>query len=137
MFNDQLSFKLQIKNWSLNLGYWYFTNRPRCLMDRTLASVRSYDRTPCRMAGRSLREYVLKLSNGDLYKGSTSNLRQRIAQHKIGKVNSTKNKNPKLIHYECYLRKSDAERRERFLKTTEGKRLLKQQLKDLLSSFNG
>jgi len=79
--------------------------------------------------------YILKLNNGDLYKGSTANFKQRINVHKNDKVNSTKNKRPILIHYECYLKKSDATRRERFLKTTEGRRLLKQQLRDILSSI--
>jgi hypothetical protein len=34
------------------------------------------------------------------------------------------------------LRKTDAERRERYLKTTEGERFLKQQIKDLLEDLN-
>ncbi len=54
-----------------------------------------------------------------------------------GKVESTSNRRPlKLIHYEAYLLKSDAERRERFLKTTEGRRTLKQQLRDLLRNLD-
>ncbi len=70
-----------------------------------------------------------------LYKGITSDLKRRISEHKNGKVISTKHKRPvKLIHYEAYLLKSDAERRERFLKTTEGRRLLKQQIKDILTN---
>ena len=36
------------------------------------------------------------------------------------------------MHYEAYGLESDARRRERFLKTTEGKRLLKQQIRDIL-----
>ncbi len=77
--------------------------------------------------------YILKLSNGDLYKGLTQDLRRRIPEHDRGSVDSTKNFRPlKLIHYEAYLLKSDAERREGFLKTTEGKRLLKQQIRDIL-----
>lgn len=78
--------------------------------------------------------YILKLKNADLYKGSTANLRVRIAEHKSGKVDSTKNKEPVLIHYECYTKKSDAQRREGFLKTTEGRRLLKQQIRDVLNA---
>ena len=77
--------------------------------------------------------YILKLKNGDLYKGSTANLNNRLLEHKNGKVDSTKNKQPILIHYECYLKKSDAQRREKFLKTTEGRRLLKQQIRDVLN----
>jgi putative endonuclease len=80
--------------------------------------------------------YILLLSNRDLYKGLTDNLKRRMIEHKLGKVESTRNYLPiKLIHYEAYLNKKDAERREKFLKTTEGRRLLRQQLKNLLSKF--
>jgi len=78
--------------------------------------------------------YILLLKNNDLYKGSCSNLTNRLKEHKLGKVKSTEHKRPlKLVHYECYYLKSDAERRERFLKTTEGRRLLKQQIKDVIN----
>lgn len=77
--------------------------------------------------------YIIKLSNNNLYTGSTSNLKQRILDHQQGRVKSTKYKKPlKLIHFEVYKLKSDAQRRERFLKTTEGKRLLRQQIRDIL-----
>jgi len=81
--------------------------------------------------------YILLLSNNKLYTGSTSNLIERVDKHKNGSVISTKNKRPiKLIHYEAYLNKSDALRRERYLKTTEGKRFLRQQIKLLLKELN-
>lgn len=80
--------------------------------------------------------YFLLLNNGEIYTGNAENLKRRIYEHKNGKVKSTKYKRPlKLIHYEAYLLKSDALRREKFLKTTEGKRLLKQQLRDFLKSI--
>ena len=80
--------------------------------------------------------YILLLNNNTFYKGCTENLKRRISEHKYGKVLSTKDKRPvKLIHYECYLLKSDAERRERYLKTTEGKYFLRQQIKDLLAKI--
>ncbi len=51
----------------------------------------------------------------------------------MGKVDFTSQRLPvKLIHYEAYLLKEDAVRREKYLKTTEGKRFLKQQIRDLL-----
>ncbi len=54
-------------------------------------------------------------------------------EHQKGKVESTQYLRPiKLIGYEAYLLKSDALRREKFLKTTEGKRLFRQQYKDIL-----
>jgi len=77
--------------------------------------------------------YILLLKNRQLYTGFSANLKRRYYEHKNGKVRSTATRRPiKLIHYESYLLKSDAERREKFLKTTEGKRLLKQQLRDIL-----
>lgn len=77
--------------------------------------------------------YILLLSNKQLYTGSTSDLNRRVKEHKNGKVKSTVNRRSlKLIHYEVYLLKSDALRREKFLKTTEGKRLLKQQIRNIL-----
>jgi putative endonuclease len=80
---------------------------------------------------------ILLLKNKDLYKGSTSDLRLRLQDHQKGKVASTRNFRPlKLIHYEGYILKSDAERRERFLKTTEGRRLLRQQIRDILEKIN-
>jgi len=73
-----------------------------------------------------------------LYKGITLDLSRRIKEHKIGKVKSTKHKRPiKLIHYEAYLLKSDAQRKEKYLKTTEGRRFLRQQIKDVLKNNEG
>ena len=77
--------------------------------------------------------YFLRLSNGDIYKGSTDDLKRRMTEHHTGKVDSTRNYRPlRLIGYEGYLLKSDAQRRERFVKTTEGMRLLRQQYRDAL-----
>ena len=82
--------------------------------------------------------YVLLLKNNNLYKGITSNLKRRIQEHKSGKVTSTKNKRPlKLIHYEGYLLKQDAERREKFSKITKGRRLLKQQIRNVINKYRG
>ena len=81
--------------------------------------------------------YLLQLNNGQIYAGSTKDLRRRILEHKEGEVASTKPHRPlKLILYEAYLLKSDAERREKYLKTTEGKRFLKQQIRDSLKLNN-
>ena len=76
--------------------------------------------------------YILLLNNNQLYTGFTRNLKRRIIEHKAGKVKSTNRRLPiKLVHYEAYLLKKDAERREKYLKTTEGKYFLKQQIKEL------
>jgi len=78
--------------------------------------------------------YFLLLKNDNLYKGFTDNLKTRISDHRRGRVKSTKNYRPcKLIGYEAYILKSDALRREKFLKTTEGRRLLRLQYRDILS----
>ena len=80
--------------------------------------------------------YFLFLNNERIYKGITSDLKRRINEHKLGKVTSTKYKRPiKLIHYEAYLLKEDAERREEYLKTTYGRRDIKRQLSSLLKKL--
>ena len=80
--------------------------------------------------------YILLLNNNQLYTGTTFDLKRRIREHRSKKVKSTSNRQPvKLIHYEGYLLSSDANRRERFLKTTEGKRCLRKQLKDILKKI--
>lgn len=77
--------------------------------------------------------YLLLLGNRQIYTGLSNNLRRRVREHESGKVRSTRKRGPvRLIHYEAYLEKSDAERREKYLKTTEGKYFLKQQIRDLL-----
>ncbi len=79
--------------------------------------------------------YLLKLSNGDVYKGFTSDLKQRFEQHRLGKVKSTMNFEPvKLIYYEAYLLKSDAMAREIFLKTSDGSKTIKRQLANFLNT---
>ena len=80
--------------------------------------------------------YFLYLSNGDVYKGITEDLQRRLQEHEAGKVESTRNYRPlKLIGYEGYEFKSDALRREKFLKKSEGMRLFHQQYRDVLASL--
>ena len=80
--------------------------------------------------------YFLLMFNNNIYKGSTDNLKRRISEHNLGKVKSTRNHRAlKLIGYESYILKSDAQRREKFLKTTEGRRLFTQQYKDILNKL--
>ena len=81
--------------------------------------------------------YILQLSNNQLYTGFTNNLKRRIDEHKKGKVTFTSQRLPvKLAHYEAYMLKSDAMRREKYLKTTEGKYFLHQQIRDYLNMIN-
>lgn len=78
--------------------------------------------------------YVLQnKKNDDLYTGFTSDLKRRITEHNQGKNFSTKFGKPwSLIYYEACLHKDDAMRREKYLKTSQGKRLLKRRLKEFL-----
>ena len=80
--------------------------------------------------------YILLLANDQLYTGSSADLRVRIHAHEQGKVESTARRRPvQLIHYEVYKLREDAERRERFLKTSEGKKFLKRQLSVLFKQL--
>jgi putative endonuclease len=66
-----------------------------------------------------------------LYFGSTNDLKRRLKEHNYGHNFSTKKYLPwKLIYYEACLLKSDARRREKYLKTSMGRRMFKRRLKD-------
>ncbi len=68
-----------------------------------------------------------------IYKGSTSNLKKRFTEHNKGKNLSTAPYVPfKLVYYEAYVLKEDAQAREKYLKTSMGKRVIKKQLKHFL-----
>lgn len=79
-----------------------------------------------------LYNYVLQsLVNDSLYTGYTADLRKRLKEHNQGLTRSTKPFRPwKLIYYEACLEEEDAKRREHYLKTSQGKRLLKRRLKE-------
>ncbi len=77
--------------------------------------------------------YVLQNKRDDLYIGYTSNLKRRFLEHNQGLNLSTKKYRPwVIIYYECCLNENDAKRRENYLKTTQGGRLLKRRLKEYL-----
>ncbi len=81
--------------------------------------------------------YVLhSIRYGNLYIGRTSNLKKRLIEHNKGLNRSTRLYIPwRLIYYEACLHYSDAERREDYLKTNQGGRLLKRRLKDYFFSL--
>lgn len=62
--------------------------------------------------------YILKSKRDHLlYTGSTKDLKNRLKQHNLGKVYSTKNRVPfELIYYEAYKSEKDARHRESNLK---------------------
>ncbi len=66
-----------------------------------------------------------------LYIGYTGDLVRRVKEHNLGLNQSTKPYKPwKLIYYEASLDQEDAKRREMYLKTSQGGRLLKRRLKE-------
>ena len=68
------------------------------------------------------------------YIGFTKDLKQRFEWHQKGTVESTKNRLPlRLIYYEACLRQEDATRREKYLKTYNGRMFLKKRLKSYLT----
>lgn len=70
-----------------------------------------------------------------IYKGCTSDLKKRLKEHNSGKNFSTAPHTPlRLIYYEAYLLKPDAEAREKYLKTSMGKRVIKKQLSNYFNT---
>ena len=66
-----------------------------------------------------------------MYNGFTSDLKKRIEEHNLGKVNATKKGIPwGLIYYESCINKMDAIEREKQLKTGFGRAYLKRRLKN-------
>jgi putative endonuclease len=79
--------------------------------------------------------YILQSEkDGDFYTGTTLDLKRRLKEHNAGKNFSTASRCPfKLIYYEAYLLKKDAESREKYLKTSMGHRVIRKQLSHFLS----
>ena len=83
--------------------------------------------------------YVLEsLKKNWLYVGFTPDLKARLEKHNLGLVTSTKAHRPlRVIHYETYLNETDARRREKYLKGSQGARLLKRMLKEYFYERKG
>lgn len=65
--------------------------------------------------------YILRLIDGSIYIGYSTNLKQRIQEHQWGLVESTKNLRPiKLIFYSAFESKNKAAEFEKYLKTGSG-----------------
>jgi putative endonuclease len=71
--------------------------------------------------------YVLRnTKTGRHYTGFTANLEQRLGQHNYGVSKSTKNRGAwELVHTEAFATRAEAMRRERFLKSGQGREELK------------
>ena len=77
--------------------------------------------------------YVLQSLSveNERYIGFTVDLKKRLVEHNQKQNFSTKRYAPwKLIYYEACLNEIDAKRREKYFKTTQGRRLLGRRLKE-------
>jgi len=78
--------------------------------------------------------YVLQSKKDNrFYTGYTANLKARLKEHQNGRTSSIANRRPlRLVYYEACLNSKDASNREKYLKTTWGKRYIKNRLKNFL-----
>ncbi len=82
--------------------------------------------------------YVLLSSvDGCFYTGATDDLKHRVGEHLEGLVPSTKKRRPlELVYYEACNSRKDGCRREKYLKTSAGKRYLRERLKEYLETLD-
>ena len=78
--------------------------------------------------------YVLKSKlDNNFYVGYTTNLDQRLDEHNSGRVKSTNARRPfEVVYYEVCCNQKDALHREKYLKSSYGKRYIKNRLKNYL-----
>jgi putative endonuclease len=73
--------------------------------------------------------YFLELSNGDIYIGSTNDLRRRFSAHQQGQVTSTCKHLPAILRsYVAVADEASARRLERYFKSGSGKAFAKKRL---------
>lgn len=79
--------------------------------------------------------YVLRSVKDQMfYVGFTKNLRKRIQDHNNGLVPSTKRRTPlDLVYWEGCVNQEDATQREKYLKSSWGKRYIKNRLRGYLT----
>ena len=79
--------------------------------------------------------YILQSKKDkQFYVGYTDDLKNRLKLHNAGRVESTKNRLPfELVYYEACKNQQDATHREKYLKTSCGKRYIKARLKKYLT----
>lgn len=71
--------------------------------------------------------YVLKSKkDNSQYIGLSENIEERLKEHNAGRVASTKSKRPwRLIYTEPFLKRLEARKREKYLKSAAGRRFRK------------
>jgi putative endonuclease len=91
--------------------------------------------SPCEIDMNHYYVYVLQSkSDKNFYTGYTNNIMRRLEEHNLGNCLSTKNRVPlELIYWEGCLNQTDATNREKYLKSSWGKRYIKNRLKNYLT----
>lgn len=80
---------------------------------------------------------LLSLKDKNFYFGYTTNLHNRLTSHMTGNSKATEPRRPfVLIFCEYYLSKYDATRREKYFKTTVGKKTLRLMLFESLKEIS-
>ena len=76
--------------------------------------------------------YVLKSKKDSFqYIGLSQDAEERLREHNAGRVKSTKSKRPwKLLYKESFRTRTDARKREKYLKTAAGRRFRKEIMGD-------
>jgi len=65
--------------------------------------------------------YILKLNNSQYYSGYSSNIKQRIANHRKGRIGATNNFRPlELVYYASFKTQKLATNFEKYLKSSSG-----------------
>lgn len=74
--------------------------------------------------------YILRSKkDAKFYIGMTANLKRRMSEHSRGNVKATRHRKPvKLVCYEAYLTKKESEKREKYLKSSDGRKSLRKRL---------
>ncbi|AKP52904.1 GIY-YIG nuclease family protein [Cyclobacterium amurskyense] len=81
---------------------------------------------------------LLSEYDGQFYTGYTSDLKVRVEHHNQGKVPSTSRRRPlKLIYWEGCLNQQDATRREKYLKSGNGKKYLRNRISNYFNNPTG
>lgn len=88
-------------------------------------------------SGRKERMFYVYLfhpaKDNGFYIGFSTDLKRQLSEHRRGASFATKSRGPwRLIYYEAYTEREDAEGRERFLKSGGGRRFLRSQLRHYL-----
>jgi len=75
---------------------------------------------------------LLSKKDGKFYIGQTNNLKKRLNRHYAGLVKSTRHRRPlELLLFEEYATRSEAMKRETFLKSGAGHQILNEKLADV------